>query len=91
MAKKIVITLQSDVDELIDSGLDSFARASGFKEDLEQTQIEVAEKRLKAFFREVVVAYNKDKAQEQAAQAAEDQSTQALDLITLSVVVEDVA
>lgn len=90
MAKKIVITLQSDLDELIDSGLDSFARASGFRDDSELTQIEVAEKRLKAFFREVVVAYNKDQAREQAAQAAEDQSTQALDLITLSVIVESI-
>ena len=44
MAKKIVITLQSDLDELIDSGLDSFARASGFRDDSELTQIEVAEK-----------------------------------------------
>lgn len=95
MGKKIVITLASDIGELIDAGLDSFARASGYVDPVEgvesSTQLEVAEKRLKGFFREVVAAYNANKAATEAREQAISESEHGLDLITLTVTVEDVA
>lgn len=95
MGKQITIKLASDIGELIESGLDSFARASGYKDPVEgeesSSQLEIAEQRLKGFFREVVAAYNANKAADEAREAAKSQSEQALDLMTLTVEIEDVA
>jgi hypothetical protein len=87
---KFVITVEGE-PTYINAGLDSFARANGFKESDEPgalTMIQVAEKAVKQYFRETVSSYNSQQAANAAREAALLQSIAALDETTLIITVE---
>lgn len=85
---KITISLEAESQEIITAGLDAFARASGYTDESEETKLQVAEKRLKAYFREIVTGYQMQEAMKLAMEQAQLNANTALDAITLTAIEE---
>ena len=85
--KAIVIKIEGD-EAVINAGLDSFARAFGYKDGQEVSKEEIARDAIKHFIRNQVANYNSNIAAAQAVEAAVAQSNAALDSAKLSLSVE---
>ena len=87
MNKTFTLTLTGQ-EQIIDAGLDSFCRGTGWTDQSEITQEQHARDKIRDYIRDTAAAYNAVQAAEAARQAALTQTGAALGTLTLTLTTE---
>jgi hypothetical protein len=87
MANRSLTMILTGPAELVDAGVDAVARTYGWKDgpDETRTKEDVVREAIRRFLRETVTAFNMQAAREQAAAAAQEQTTGALDALEMTL------